>query len=94
MPVAPDTATILVVPGLRDHVAQHWQTLLAARVPGTVRTSGMPSGTTTFCVPPGCESVSSRLAVPTTLACTVALVILELGSRSHALCPGVVVGAR
>ena len=32
MPVAPDTATILVVPGLRDHVAQHWQTLLAARL--------------------------------------------------------------
>ena len=24
--------TILVVPGLRDHVAQHWQTLLAARL--------------------------------------------------------------
>jgi len=27
--------TLLIVPGLRDHVAQHWQTLLAARVPGT-----------------------------------------------------------
>src|SRR5258706_4991936 len=25
--------TILVVPGLRDAVAQHWQTLLAARLP-------------------------------------------------------------
>jgi len=32
MPVAADTPTILVVPGLRDHVAQHWQTLLAARL--------------------------------------------------------------
>ena len=32
MPVAPDAPTILVVPGLRDHVAQHWQTLLAARL--------------------------------------------------------------
>ena len=31
MPVGPDAPTILVVPGLRDHVAQHWQTLLAAR---------------------------------------------------------------
>jgi uncharacterized protein len=30
-------ATVLIVPGLRDHVAQHWQTLLASRLPG-VRT--------------------------------------------------------
>ena len=26
-------ATVLIVPGLRDHVAQHWQTLLEARLP-------------------------------------------------------------
>ena len=26
-------ATVLIVPGLRDHVADHWQTLLAARAP-------------------------------------------------------------
>ncbi|MGY4831024.1 RBBP9/YdeN family alpha/beta hydrolase [Sphaerotilaceae bacterium SBD11-9] len=26
-------ATVLIVPGLRDHVAEHWQTLLAARLP-------------------------------------------------------------
>lgn len=26
-------ATILIVPGLRDHVAEHWQTLLAAQLP-------------------------------------------------------------
>jgi acyl-CoA synthetase (AMP-forming)/AMP-acid ligase II/predicted alpha/beta hydrolase family esterase len=26
--------TLLIVPGLRDHVAQHWQTLLAAATPG------------------------------------------------------------
>lgn len=25
-----DKATVLIVPGLRDHVAEHWQTLLAA----------------------------------------------------------------
>ena len=31
------TPTVLIVPGLRDHVAEHWQTLLAARLPG-VRT--------------------------------------------------------
>lgn len=29
----PTQATILIVPGLRDHVAEHWQTLLAARLP-------------------------------------------------------------
>ena len=26
------TATVLIVPGLREHVAEHWQTLLAARL--------------------------------------------------------------
>ena len=25
--------TVLIVPGLRDHVAEHWQTLLAPRLP-------------------------------------------------------------
>jgi len=25
--------TVVIVPGLRDHVAEHWQTLLAARLP-------------------------------------------------------------
>jgi predicted alpha/beta hydrolase family esterase len=29
------TPTILFVPGLRDHVAEHWQTLLAAEMPGS-----------------------------------------------------------
>jgi predicted alpha/beta hydrolase family esterase len=28
-------ATVLIVPGLRDHVAEHWQTLLQARLPKT-----------------------------------------------------------
>ena len=28
--------TILFVPGLRDHVAEHWQTHLAAEIPGSV----------------------------------------------------------
>ena len=28
-------ATVLFVPGLRDHVAEHWQTLLAAELPGS-----------------------------------------------------------
>jgi predicted alpha/beta hydrolase family esterase len=28
-------STILFVPGLRDHVAEHWQTLLAAQMPGS-----------------------------------------------------------
>ena len=26
------TATVLIVPGLRDHVDEHWQTLLAGRL--------------------------------------------------------------
>ena len=32
MSFAAEAPTVLVVPGLRDHVAQHWQTLLAARL--------------------------------------------------------------
>lgn len=31
-----DEVTVLFVPGLRDHVAEHWQTLLAAEIPGSV----------------------------------------------------------
>ncbi|CAB3769058.1 RBBP9/YdeN family alpha/beta hydrolase [Paraburkholderia humisilvae] len=31
------TPTVLFVPGLRDHVANHWQTLLQARLPGSAR---------------------------------------------------------
>jgi predicted alpha/beta hydrolase family esterase len=30
-----DTATVVIVPGLRDHVAEHWQTLMAAEIPGS-----------------------------------------------------------
>jgi len=33
MNTASTSPTVLVVPGLRDHVAQHWQTLLAERLP-------------------------------------------------------------
>jgi len=29
-------STVVFVPGLRDHVAEHWQTLLAARIPRSV----------------------------------------------------------
>lgn len=29
-------STILFVPGLRDHVADHWQTLLATEIPGSL----------------------------------------------------------
>ena len=31
-----DGVTVLFVPGLRDHVGDHWQTLLAAEIPGSV----------------------------------------------------------
>ena len=30
------TPTILMVPGLRDHVAEHWQTLLESKLPNAV----------------------------------------------------------
>lgn len=30
------TPTLLIVPGLRDHVAQHWQTLLENKLPNAV----------------------------------------------------------
>lgn len=32
----PPDANVLIVPGLRDHVPQHWQTLLAAELPRCV----------------------------------------------------------
>ena len=32
MRAATEPATVLIVPGLRDHVAEHWQTLLAAQL--------------------------------------------------------------
>ena len=31
-----DDITVLFVPGLRDHVEDHWQTLLAAEIPHSV----------------------------------------------------------
>ena len=33
MPISEPDVTVLIVPGLRDHVSEHWQTLLAARLP-------------------------------------------------------------
>jgi predicted alpha/beta hydrolase family esterase len=35
-------ATILIVPGLRDHVAQHWQTLLEAKLSKTRKVRSVP----------------------------------------------------
>ena len=34
--MASNSVTTLFVPGLRDHVADHWQTLMAAQIPGAV----------------------------------------------------------
>lgn len=31
----PETPTVVIVPGLRDHVADHWQTHLAEKLPNT-----------------------------------------------------------
>lgn len=32
--MAEGAATVVIVPGLRDHVPEHWQTILAASLPG------------------------------------------------------------
>jgi predicted alpha/beta hydrolase family esterase len=53
-------STILFVPGLRDHVADHWQTLLAGEIPGS-RT-----------VPPLSENRLSRAARVEALDCALA----------------------
>jgi len=42
-------ATVLIVPGLRDHVSDHWQTLLQAEIPGAhavepLRVNGLSCG--------------------------------------------------
>jgi predicted alpha/beta hydrolase family esterase len=37
----PREATVLIVPGLRDHVPQHWQTLLASQLPRVVTVTPM-----------------------------------------------------
>jgi predicted alpha/beta hydrolase family esterase len=39
---AQSAATIVIVPGLRDHVADHWQTLLAIRLAGTRAVCSVP----------------------------------------------------
>ena len=39
-----DGATVLFVPGLRDHVAEHWQTLLAAEIRGSVTVEPLTEG--------------------------------------------------
>lgn len=35
-------ATILIIPGLRNHVAEHWQTLLEAKLSGTRKVVSVP----------------------------------------------------
>lgn len=36
--------TVVIVPGLRDHVPNHWQTLLGDRLPGSVTVPRMTTG--------------------------------------------------
>jgi predicted alpha/beta hydrolase family esterase len=36
MMMPPEPHTTVIVPGLRGHVGDHWQTLLATRLPGAV----------------------------------------------------------
>ncbi len=40
--IGQDAATIVIVPGLRDHVAEHWQTLLATKLSKTRRVVTVP----------------------------------------------------
>ena len=67
--------TVLIVPGLRDAVEQHWQTLLAAdlaargrrvrTVPPMGRTDRSSSARSSFaCMPGGISPTSSRKSVP------------------------------
>lgn len=37
-----DAATVLIIPGLRDHVAEHWQTLLEAKLAKSRRVRSVP----------------------------------------------------
>ena len=62
-------ATILFVPGLRDHVADHWQTLLAEQTPGS-RT-----------VPPLSENKLSR-AAQLSLSCSSGGTVREPGNSA------------
>ena len=39
-----ESAQVLIVPGLRDHVPEHWQTLLEQRLPNAVSVPRMESG--------------------------------------------------
>ncbi|MET0987990.1 MAG: alpha/beta hydrolase [Steroidobacteraceae bacterium] len=39
----PDLATVVIVPGLREHVADHWQTLLEARLKRTRNVVAVPT---------------------------------------------------
>ncbi len=61
--------------------------LRSARSPGTARTSGTPSGTRIFCIPSLYLRVSSRFPAAATIASTLALVIIEPGSRSQGMWP-------
>ena len=62
-------------------------------MPGTARTIGASAGTVIRCTPSLYCSVSSRLPVACT-APTFALVIIDPGTRSQAMCPSGTVGAR
>ena len=39
------TPTVVIVPGLRDHIAHHWQTLLEAKLPKVVTVPRLTPGT-------------------------------------------------
>ncbi|MFO1192782.1 MAG: alpha/beta hydrolase [Rhodoferax sp.] len=53
-------ATLLIVPGLRDHVAQHWQTLLAQQRPDAV--SLAPLGRDNLALAPRIDALEAAVA--------------------------------
>jgi len=65
---ASTTPTVLIVPGLRDHIAQHWQTLLEAQLPRVraVRPMGrddLDSATRVEAIERAVQAVAGRLVI-------------------------------
>lgn len=58
--MSPSTPTVLIVPGLRDAVAQHWQTLLAERLPNAL--SLAPLGREQLGLEPRIEGLEAAVA--------------------------------
>jgi predicted alpha/beta hydrolase family esterase len=58
--MTPAHTTVLIVPGLRDHVAQHWQTLLAEQLPQA--RSLAPMGRDNLALPARLDALDAAVA--------------------------------